>query len=101
MPIVECPKCKRHYDPANEDALEDAAAAPQEMSVKVPCPACGQWVRLPEWECVEAPNAPAEILEEMKKQSKLLPEDDDSPIAFGPGGNYVPKKKKPWWAFWR
>jgi len=97
MPVIECPKCQRHYDPGNEDALEATGSM---MSLKVPCPACGQWLRLPEYECVAAPNVPPNILEEMKKQSVLLPEGDPTPVTFGPGGTFKPKKK-PWWAFWR
>lgn len=101
MIVVECPNCKRRYDPQADEALA-AAGDGTEMSIKVPCPNCGQWVGLPEWECVEAPGAPPEILKQMASQSVLLPESDDSPLTFGPGGDYVPPpKKKPWWAFWR
>jgi hypothetical protein len=97
MPVVECPSCHRHYDPENEAALKTAGPR---MSVKVPCPACGQWVRLPEWECVEAPGFPPAILKEMSSQSRLLPEDDPSPVVFGPATAKSKPKPRPWWRFW-
>jgi len=98
MLVVECPKCNSHYNPECEEALKAAGDA---MSIKVPCPECGQWVRLPEWECVETPNAPDDVLKKMVQQSKLLPKDDNTPVAFGPIKSCITIKPKPWWAFWR
>ena len=92
MIVVECPKCQRRYAPQVDNALDLADGTG--MSVKVPCPNCGQWVRLPEWECVEPPGAPPEILKEMASQSVLLPESDASAVTFGPGANTRPKAQE-------
>ncbi len=72
MPIVTCPRCRKKYDPHCDEALEVAAESPVEVSVKVVCPACGQWLRLPECEPLEAPGVPSEILREMQAQSTLV-----------------------------
>ena len=74
MPIIKCPKCKKRYDPGVEEELEDM---PGSMSLKVVCPACGQWVRLPELEPVRAPAAPPKILREMRAQSRLVDNDEE------------------------
>lgn len=74
MPIVKCPKCRKRYDPGVDeelDALEDVA------SMKVVCPACGQWLRLPEMEAIPAPKVPREILKEMMSQSRLVDDNGD------------------------
>lgn len=73
MAIVKCPKCKKRYDPGTED-LDDM---PDNMSVKVVCPACGQWARLPEGEAIPAPKVPPAILKSMKAQSRLLDDDEE------------------------
>jgi uncharacterized protein YbaR (Trm112 family) len=79
MPIIKCPKCKKRYDPGVDEELEDMHGS---MSLKVVCPACGQWVRLPELEPIRAPAAPPEILREMRAQSRLVDDDEgtDRPI---------------------
>lgn len=69
MPIVKCPSCQAKYDPGIGSELTDL---PSEMSMKVVCPSCGQWLRLPEKEKIDPPDAPAEILREMKSQSRLV-----------------------------
>jgi hypothetical protein len=104
MPIVKCPKCKKRYDPGVDEALDDLDDAPVEMSVKVVCPACGQWLRLPEHEKIPAPAAPPEILKAMMAQSRLV---EDSEEADQPRKPKKPKNKKrerqeekPWWKFW-
>ena len=75
MPIIKCPKCKKRYDPGVEEELEDMPAS---MSLKVVCPSCGQWVRLPELEPVRAPAAPPKILREMRAQSRLVDDDEET-----------------------
>ncbi len=69
MPVVHCPKCQCDYDPGHD---EDAASLPSDMSLKVVCPSCGQWLRLPEGDMIPAPAAPPEILREMMSQSRLV-----------------------------
>jgi hypothetical protein len=93
VPIVTCPNCKKRYDPGVDEALDDISDAPVEMSVKVVCPACGQWLRLPENEAIPAPAAPPEILKEMMSQSRLV---DDSEESNRPSK----QNQKPWWKFW-
>src|ERR1035438_10082181 len=98
MPIVKCPKCKKRYDPGVDEALDDIADMPGEMSVKVVCPSCGQWLRLPENEAIPAPAAPPEILKEMMSQCRLVDDSEES----APPRKAKPKKQeqKPWWKFW-
>jgi hypothetical protein len=98
VPIVKCPKCKKRYDPGFDEALEDVADMPGDVSVKVVCPACGQWVRLPEKEPIPPPAAPPEILKEMRSQSRLV----DDTEADRPRKKRKPKaqEQKPWWKFW-
>lgn len=96
MPIVTCPKCKKRYDPGVDEALDDIRDAPVEMSVKVVCPVCGQWLRLPENEPIPTPAAPPEILKEMMSQSRLV---DDAEESAAPVKRKQ-KQKKPWWKFW-
>lgn len=69
MPIVKCPSCPAKYDPGVDDDIEDL---PAELSMKVVCPNCGQWLRLPEQEKVDPPNVPEKLLREMKSQSRLV-----------------------------
>lgn len=90
MSVVQCPKCKSDYDPGN-DELDDLPAG---MSIKVVCPACGQWLRLPEKDMIPAPAAPPEILSEMMKQSRLIKKGPGAPSEGGAA------EKKPWWKFW-
>jgi hypothetical protein len=95
MPIVTCPKCRKRYDPGMDDELD---ALPRGLSLKVVCPACGQWLRLPEREAIPAPPLPPEVLQGMKSQSRLVDEEAESP---GPqGGEEEPPRPKPWWKFW-
>jgi hypothetical protein len=91
MPIICCPKCKSDYDPGNEELQN----LPPGMSIKVVCPACGQWLRLPERDLIPAPAAPAEILEAMKKQSRLVKKNGGSATAESSA-----RAQKPWWKFW-
>lgn len=74
MPIVTCPKCRARYNPGIDEELEDL---PDNLSMKVVCPACGQWMRLPEQEPVEAPDVSPDVLEGMKSQSKLVSAGDE------------------------
>lgn len=69
MPIVKCPSCPAKYDPGVDDNIKDI---PVELSMKVVCPNCGQWLRLPEQEKVDPPNVPEEVLREMRSQSRLV-----------------------------
>ena len=94
MPIVTCPKCRKRYDPGMDDELDALQGGPVHMSLKVACPACGQWLRLPENEPIPAPAAPPDILRAMMSQSRLV--DDDAPSS----PQQAPAKRKPWWKFW-
>ncbi len=98
MPIVKCPKCKKRYDPGVDDELDEFADAPFEMSLKVVCPACGQWLRLPENEAIPAPPMPAKLLREMMAQSRLVEGDSSEPLPTKKRKRV--KKRKPWWKFW-
>jgi hypothetical protein len=69
MPVVTCPSCDSRYDPGIGDELDDRS---DDISVKVICPACGQWLRLPENEPIDALPLPPEILDEMMAQSTLI-----------------------------
>jgi len=77
MPIVTCPNCRKRYDPGIDDDLTDM---PGDRSIKVVCPACGQWLRLPENELIDPPDVPADILKQMMGQSRLV-EDEGEPAA--------------------
>lgn len=90
MPIVTCPKCESRYDPGVDEELE--GIAPSEMSLKVVCPVCAQWIRLPENEPVEGPAVSRKILESMMGQSRL--------IERGAGATSPEPPKNPWWKFW-
>jgi hypothetical protein len=96
MPIVKCPKCKKRYDPGVDEELEALADMPGAASLKVVCPACGQWLRLPENEKIPAPAAPPELLREMMAQSKLI-DGGDEPAGTGAETS---SPSKPWWKFW-
>ena len=88
MLVVTCPKCDSRYDPGVDDELE--GIDPTQMSLKVVCPACGQWLRLPENEPVGAPDAPPTVLAAMADQSRLIER----------GARVDALSKKPWWRFW-
>lgn len=88
MPVVTCPKCKSKYDPGMDEELK--GMDPSQMSLKVVCPVCAQWLRLPENEPVEGPAVPEHILKAMMGQSKLIARGD------GPSTS----SNKPWWRFW-
>ena len=90
MSVVQCPKCKSEYDPGHDD-LDDL---PSGMSIKVVCPACGQWLRLPEKDLIPAPAVTPESLSEMMKQSRLIKKGDGAQAKGGAA------EKKPWWKFW-
>ena len=90
MPVVTCPTCASRYDPGMDEEL--AGIDPEVMSLKVVCPACGQWLRLPENEPVEGPAVPPDILRAMMGQSRLIEQ--------GPGAAPGTAARKPWWRFW-
>jgi hypothetical protein len=90
MPVVTCPKCQSRYDPGMDEELK--GIDPRQMSLKVVCPVCAQWLRLPENEPVEGPAVPRHILEAMMGQSRLIERGASASLA-GP-------TKKPWWRFW-
>ena len=56
----------------------------ENLAIKVVCPSCGQWVRLPEQEPVAPPDVSPEVLAEMGKQSKIVPADDEPKPASKP-----------------
>lgn len=95
MPIVTCPKCRERYDPGVDEELEALGGA---ASLKVACPACGQWLRLPENEAIPAPAVPPEVLRGMMSQSRLI--DGDSEGAEPTGPKAGPQGRTPWWKFW-
>lgn len=70
MPVVTCPKCASQYDPGLDGELGDID--PSRMSLKVVCPVCAQWLRLPENEPVEGPAVPRAMLKAMMAQSRLI-----------------------------
>jgi hypothetical protein len=90
MAVVTCPKCESRYDPGMDEELE--GIDPRQMSLKVVCPVCAQWLRLPETSRSKGRPCPAEILEAMMGQSRL--------IQRGAGAGSVGSPKKPWWRFW-
>ena len=90
MPVVTCPKCECRYNPGMDEELK--GIDPRQMSFKVVCPACGQWLRLPENEPVDSPAVPPHILKAMMSQSRL--------VERGPGSGMAGVAKKPWWHFW-
>jgi len=69
MPIITCPNCNRRYDPG--DQLDDV---PEGVVSKVACPACAQWVRLPDGEPIPPPRLPRQVAEQMRSQSRLVDE---------------------------
>jgi hypothetical protein len=73
MAIVTCPNCHRRYDPGVDDLQQDM---PDNLSLKVVCPACGQWLRLPEREAIDPPDVPPDLLREMSAQSRLVDEEE-------------------------
>ncbi len=95
MIVVKCPKCEKNYEPGLDET--SLANRPPNTSMKVLCPACGQWLRLPEGESVEGPNVPPEILKEMMKQSRPVPGEVPAGAMFIAGVNM---SSKPWWKFW-
>jgi hypothetical protein len=84
MPIVKCPSCGTRYDPGIDDTMD---GLPSDLSMKVVCPTCGQWLRLPEREPVDPPDVSAEVLREMSKQSKVVEE--------GPSTSTTPRAGRP------
>ena len=90
MAVVTCPQCGSQYDPGMDRELK--GIDPSQMSLKVVCPVCAQWLRLPENEPVEGPMVPPEILKTMMGQSRL--------IERGAGAHSAGPPKKPWWRFW-
>lgn len=44
MPVVTCPQCESKYDPGMDEELERIDT--DQMSPKVVCPVCAQWLRL-------------------------------------------------------
>ena len=99
MAAVTCPKCASRYDPGRDRELAELAG---HASLKVICPVCGQWLRLPENEAIEGPNLPPHVLKGMTAQSKL--------IERGPNADSLVMKavplaaptaaRRPWWRFW-
>lgn len=96
MPVVTCPKCESRYDPGMDDELE--GIDPSQMSLKVVCPACGQWLRLPENEPVDSPAVPPHILKAMMSQSQLI--ERGSKAGANSAARTAEPSQKPWWRFW-
>ena len=80
MSVVTCPKCQERYDPGVDEELRDLA---ENTSLKVVCPKCGQWLRLPEHEPIDAPDLPADLAAEMRSQSRPIRNDASSEKAWG------------------
>lgn len=91
MPIIKCPNCRKRYDPGVDEALEDR---PPDTSLKVVCPNCGQWLRLPEKEPVDPPNVPADVLQAMMGQSRLVDDEDDRPSRRGREDEDRPSRRR-------
>jgi hypothetical protein len=85
MPIVTCPKCDCRYDPGIDEAAEDLAEL-DDVSLKIVCPRCGQWLRWPELQAIRPPKAPQALLDEMSGQSR--------PVSGGPGGSKQPRSRR-------
>jgi hypothetical protein len=77
---------------------EELEALGGAASLKVVCPACGQWLRLPENEAIPGPAVPPEVLRGMMSQSRLIDEDSEEPEPTRPKAG--PAERKPWWKFW-
>jgi hypothetical protein len=75
MPIVKCVDCRRRYDPG----VEVPDDLPDEHSLVVCCPACGQWMTLPDREPADPPDVPRHVRDQMKRQATLVDDDDDRP----------------------
>jgi hypothetical protein len=71
---------------------KEIAALAGRASLKVVCPVCGQWLRLPENEAIEASRVPPDVLKAMASQSRLVEGPDV--------GSPIQAPKKPWWRFW-
>ncbi len=69
MPVVTCPKCESRYDPKMDKELELLEGG---ESLKVVCPVCHQWLRLPGKEAIEEPLLPPKILEGLISQAVLI-----------------------------
>lgn len=91
MPVVKCPSCHSRYDPGLGDELDDLS---DDVSIKVVCPACGQWLRLPENEPVDALPLPQEILDDMMAQSTLIDEGFDEDAEPRPRRRKKSSRKK-------
>jgi hypothetical protein len=76
MRPVTCPTCRKWFDPGLDDHPNDL---PDNLSMKVVCPYCDQWVRLPEGDPIDEPALPPQVLDQMRSQSRRLTEDDDRP----------------------
>jgi hypothetical protein len=90
-----------------DEELEDIDSS--KMSLKVVCPVCGQWLRLPEMEPVEGPRVPPEILKAMMSQSQLIErgagasdpkKQRDADEATDSPSPAPQSSKRPWWRFW-
>ena len=77
MRTVKCPTCRKRFDPGLDEDPDDL---PDNLSMKVVCPYCDQWVRLPEGDPIDEPALPAQVLDRMRSQSRRLDEDDDRPL---------------------
>ena len=75
-----CPQCQADWDRPWHDV----------------CPACGQWMRLPEKETIPAPGLPDHLLKEMMAQSRLISDDEKESDLTAK----KPAASKPWWKFW-
>jgi hypothetical protein len=75
MRAVKCPTCRKRFDPGLDD---DPNGLPDNLSMKVVCPYCDQWVRVPEGDPIDEPALPPQVLDQMRSQSRRLNEGDDS-----------------------
>jgi hypothetical protein len=76
MRPVQCPTCRKWFDPGLD---ENPDGLPDSLSMKVVCPYCDQWVRLPEGEPIDEPALPPQVLDQMRSQSRRLDQDEDRP----------------------
>ncbi len=67
---VTCPNCRSKYDPG---LLQGDVVGLMEMTLKVACPVCGQWVALDgTTRPVRAPDCPPDFLREAMAQARVV-----------------------------
>jgi hypothetical protein len=94
MPIVTCPTCQARYDPGLDEEIAKLKDMPGEVALKIQCPACGQWLRLPEQEPIDPPKIPKHMLDAMKAQTRLVGSDPPARRTRTPEANDRPRRRR-------